>query len=100
MAKAPALESWNDILARIASEIYGVQMPAAPAPQAPTPGSQCETLLMAMQSGARLTVLTALDKYGVYACSQRMTDLRRLGWPVKSERLKLPSGKIVAVYFL
>ena len=67
----------------------------------PAECKQLRVLLHALAQGERLTVLTALDKYGVYALSQRIGELRNTwGWPVKSERLKLPSGKTVAVYSL
>ncbi len=40
----------------------------------PPRGSQCYELLMAMQNGMRLTVKVALEKYGVYALSQRVGE--------------------------
>lgn len=62
---------------------------------------QLNVLLDALVSGMRLTVLTALDKYGIYALSQRIGELEReYHWPIKKEWLKLPSGKTVRIYSL
>jgi len=61
--------------------------------------TQVETLAEALDNGARLTVLTALRDFGVFALSQRMTDLRRIGYPVESRTIKLPNGKHVSEYF-
>jgi hypothetical protein len=60
--------------------------------------SQKEELLKALQRGEELTTLDALTRYGVMALSQRMTELQRAGYPVKSEMIDLPSGKRVAQY--
>lgn len=60
---------------------------------------QCKTLLNALKAGEELTPLDALRKYHVLALSQRMTDLRRLGWPVKTEMVKI-GIKHVARYSL
>ena len=60
--------------------------------------SQRETLLQALMMGEQLTTLDALQRYGVMACSQRMTELQRAGYPVKSEMIDLPTGKRVARY--
>jgi hypothetical protein len=66
----------------------------------PTQGSQCHDLLEAMFDGERFTVLTALKEKKIFAVSQRCTDLRRNGWPVKSEWLTLRGGKRVKQYWL
>ena len=60
--------------------------------------SQREELLKALKRGECLTTLDALQKYGVMALSQRMTELQRVGYPVRSEMIDLPSGKRVASY--
>jgi len=63
--------------------------------------SQCEILLAAMRRGEKLTVATALEKYGVYALSQRMGELRRKhGIDVKSEIIEVGEGKRVAQYWI
>ena len=62
--------------------------------------TQTQTLLNALQQGERLTVLTALSKYGCYALSQRMGDLKRQGVDVQSRMVTTQSGKHVAEYWL
>ena len=69
-----------------------------PIVQPPTAGTQCYELLAALQRGERLTVAEALTRYGIYALSQRAGELRRAGWPVISEMVKVESGKRVAQY--
>ena len=64
------------------------------------PGAQAHTLLMAFYRGERLTVLTAIQQYGVYALSQRCGELKRLGWPIKSELIETQTGKHVACYWV
>lgn len=67
----------------------------------PPEDSQCYTLLLAYQRGERLTVASALSKYGVYALSQRNGDLRRkYGWPIQSTTVVTPSGAHVSEYFI
>lgn len=60
--------------------------------------SQRKVLLDALQRGELLTTLDALQRYGVMALSQRMTELQRAGYPVKSEMIELDNGKHVAQY--
>lgn len=42
-------------------------------------------LLEALRRGERLSTLSALMQYRCGACSQRMGELRTLGWPIRSE---------------
>lgn len=66
----------------------------------PEKGTQCYTLLRALQDGVRLTVAKALTQYGVYALSQRMGDLKhKYGWPIKSRMVKVGEAT-VAEYWL
>lgn len=61
--------------------------------------SQAEMILAHLRAGNTLTVLEALESpFRCYALSQRCGDLRRAGFPIKSEMVKLPSGKRVARY--
>jgi len=63
--------------------------------------SQCEALLNAFYRGERLTVLTAIEKYGVYALSQRCGDLKnRYSWPVLSQTIKTSTGKYISEYWM
>ena len=66
----------------------------------PAQGSQCYAILTDMFDGKKFTVLTALKRKGCYALSQRMGDLRRFGWPVKSEWIEVMRGKRVKQYWL
>lgn len=59
---------------------------------------QLWTLIGALGRGERLTVALALSEYGCYALSQRMGELRALGWPIRSSTIALPSGKRVSEY--
>ena len=59
---------------------------------------QCEALADAFDRGEVLTVLTALQRYGVYALSQRCGELVRAGYPVTIRSIKTPSGKWVGEY--
>ena len=56
-------------------------------------------LLEALRRGERITLLDSY-KFGVAALSQECGRLRKLGWPVCSERIKTPTGKHIAQYFL
>lgn len=57
-------------------------------------------LLRALQRGERLTPISALQGYQCFSLSQRMGELKRAGWPIISEMVKMPSGKRVAEYSL
>jgi hypothetical protein len=62
--------------------------------------TQLETLANAFDRGERLTVASSLDKYGIYALSQRCGELaRKWGYPVDSVTVETPSGKHVSEYF-
>jgi len=65
-----------------------------------TSQKQLWELLFALRRGEKLTVLVALNRYGVFALSQRCTELRALGWPIKSKMIQVESGKRVAEYSL
>lgn len=64
----------------------------------PAPETQLGTLLQALQRGENLTVAQALTQYGCYALSQRIGDLKRMGWPVLTLTITTNSGKRVAQY--
>ena len=62
--------------------------------------TQLEILAAALDAGERLTVAVALEKYGVYALSQRMGELaRKWGYPVESRTIETPTGARVSEYF-
>ena len=60
--------------------------------------TQVEQLAEAFDAGERLTVATALARYGIYALSQRCGELARW-YPVESRTVSLPNGKHVSEYF-
>lgn len=60
--------------------------------------TQVEILADALDRGERLTVAVALEKYGIYALSQRCGELAKW-YPVESRTVSLPSGKHVSEYF-
>ena len=60
--------------------------------------TQVEILAEALDRGERLTVAVALERYGVYALSQRMGELSKW-YPVESRTISLPNGKHVSEYY-
>ena len=61
--------------------------------------TQHEALLSALRRGERLTVKIALDRYGVYALSQRIGELKK-GHPIQSRMITTLTGKRVAEYWI
>lgn len=57
-------------------------------------------ILEALRRHEKLTVALALERYGCYALSQRVGELRNLDWPIRSRMIALPSGKHVSEYWL
>jgi hypothetical protein len=66
----------------------------------PEYGTMTYQLLRALKAGEKLTPLSALERYQCFSLSQRMGELRRSGWPIRSEMVKVNSGKKVAMYWL
>ena len=66
----------------------------------PERGTMTWDLLMALKNGEKLTPLTALERYRCFSLSQRMGELRRGGWPIRSEMVRVNSGKKVAMYWM
>ena len=64
----------------------------------PDASTQNYKLLRAFERGELLTVAEALTKYGIYALSQRVGELKRMGWPISSEPFETASGARVARY--
>lgn len=63
--------------------------------------TQAALILKHLQDGNSLTVFQAMyEPFRCMALSQRCGDLKRAGHPIKSEMVKLPSGKRVAQYSL
>lgn len=53
----------------------------------PLIGTQHRTLLDAFSRNEKLTVGEALNRYNIYALSQRVGELKKMGWPIVSERV-------------
>lgn len=66
----------------------------------PEKGTMAYQLLNALKSGEKLTPLSALEKYKCFSLSQRMGELRRGGWPIRSEMVSVNSGKKVSCYWM
>lgn len=62
--------------------------------------SQKEDILEYLKQGKRLTVLKAIKKFGCYALSQRIGELKGAGHPIRSKMIEVESGKRVAEYSL
>lgn len=60
--------------------------------------SQCQLILRHLQQGHTLTVAEALQSLGIYALSQRVTDLRNQGYPIITNMIITQSGKRIARY--
>ena len=66
----------------------------------PERGTQCYEILMYLKRGGRLTVAKALTEFGVYALSQRVGELKRAGWPIRSRMVEAVGGARIAEYWL
>lgn len=62
--------------------------------------SQKNQILKYLMRGGKITPIMALIKYNCLRLGGRIFELRKEGWPVKSENYKLRSGKIVSRYFI
>ena len=62
--------------------------------------NQSDEILRYLRDNNTLTVLEAIQRFGVYALSQRVGDLKREGHNIESEIIKLPNGKRIARYRL
>lgn len=71
-----------------------------PRTKVPEKGGQLYELLCAMQMGKRLTVAIALMDHSVYALSQRIGDLKKMGWPIKDRWVTTAGGASVKEYWL
>lgn len=62
--------------------------------------TQLDMLQAAFDRGERLTVAESMQKYGIYALSQRCGELKReRSYPVDSVMIETVTGKRVAQYF-
>ncbi len=66
----------------------------------PERGTMMRELLDALKAGDRLTPLIALDRFACLSLSQRIGELKRMGWPICSEMIQVHSWKRVACYWM
>lgn len=50
--------------------------------------TQCERVLRHLNDFGSLTSAEAITEYGIYRLASRISDLRKLGFPIESERVK------------
>lgn len=62
--------------------------------------TQKDAILAYLTTGASLTVLDALTRFGCYALSQRIGELEREGISIMHTMVDLPNGKRVCSYKL
>ena len=62
--------------------------------------NQSAAILEYLQSGATLTPLEALDRFGSMRLGARIYDLKKQGHPIKVRIIELRSGKHVAQYYI
>lgn len=62
--------------------------------------SQNDQILAALKRGRAITPLEALHEWGCFRLASRVLDLRQQGHAIAVERLKLPTGKRVARYYM
>ena len=66
----------------------------------PDRGTVSYEILMALKQGHKLTPLNALQMFGCLSLSQRVGELKRDGWPIRTRLVEVNSRKKVAEYSL
>ena len=62
--------------------------------------TQNEEILSHLKTGAIITPLEALNMFGSLRLAGRIFELKKDGWPIYCDRIKLDTGKVVGHYFL
>lgn len=62
------------------------------------PGSQSYLILRHLAGGRTLTPLQGLNLFECLRLGARIFQLRKRGWDIKAQRVRLRSGKTVAKY--
>jgi hypothetical protein len=62
--------------------------------------TQEQSMLLYLEAGNKLTSLEALEKFGCMRLASRVSDWKKEGHDIRSEMIKVPSGKRVAEYWL
>lgn len=60
--------------------------------------NQANQILQALKNGDHLTGLDILNRFQCMNFRDRILDLRKEGWPIKTTMVKTNSGKRVAQY--
>lgn len=50
-----------------------------------SPGSQCQLVLRHLRDHGSITSLEAVNEYGIMRLASRISDLKRMGHPIRSE---------------
>ena len=74
-----------------------IDFAATPRCVVPDRDTGCGRLLRALQGGMRPTIVTAGPELGIGALSQRVGELRKMGWPIRDKRV---SGKSYVEYWM
>jgi hypothetical protein len=79
--------------------IHNINLNALSNPNKEDADTQLVTLINHfLTGGPPITVLTAIQWYGIYAASQRIGQLIALGFPIIKEWITLPNGKRIMSY--
>lgn len=62
--------------------------------------SQASRILAHLKDGNGITPMDALDLFGCFRLGARIADLKRMGYDIVTERVKVEGGKYVARYHL
>lgn len=57
-------------------------------------------ILAYLKTGATLEAMTALQLWGCWSLSQRISELKQDGYPIQSKMTTAPSGKRHAIYWI
>ena len=65
-----------------------------------TSATQCKQIAAYLMRGKHITALDALNLFGCMALPRRICDLKEKGYKIQTQRIKTPTGKYVAEYFI
>lgn len=62
--------------------------------------SQAKRILEHLKAGNGITPMDALDLFGCFRLGARIADIKKMGYDIVTERVKVEGGKYVARYHL
>jgi hypothetical protein len=62
--------------------------------------SQTSAILHYLKEGKGITPIDALNLFGCFRLGARIADLKKMGYDIVTERIKVEGGKYVARYHL